>query len=1109
MEFTLPDRPGADGNHQHILTTETAPGNRGIGSAWDVGCEPEPPPQDGPDLILPEHWAEMEASGIAPDVAAANVASFGPGTPRHWEVEREALTAYVGSTPRTPRNKAWHGHGSGGFGAPSRWATARRYRHLAHGGWRTLSDTLPGVPVPTFDQWKCNRPRTEQKPGKPPKTLKYEAPGGFPDGGGLLLPRIPERVWRLICERHQIPFPDAATVAAGFWPWALATPSLPLVIAEGWKKALAALSAGHAALALPGVTMGHRRNPDGTRRLIPGLEALAPGRALTIVFDADRKQSTARKVGAAAGALAGCLRKAGGKPSIARLPLLPGAAKAGLDDLWVAGGSEALDRVLADVGPRPVLPHLRAADRIARDGQWLGDACPIPTPEEAPLVILAAPMGSGKTHAIEAALRPLQQDGVPILLPSHRTALGQALAARVGVPWRPLPGSIDRLQGVAACLDSWSPDSALQITSETGSGGVTVGDEWVQQVEHLLLGSGTALTDRTAPRRAAVLRTLAEQLARARQVVAADGQMAQWAVDLLEALTGRRALLTRSEHRPMAGRPLHCPDGFRTAVKAAGAFRAKVDQTIRTLGAGDSLLIWSSAQQAGESLQAPANLAHRHRQIRPADLVDVIDSSTPDLAAELAADPDGFASRRIDQATAQGGAWCLYVSPAISSGISFERWKPTAVIAYSGGRIAPEHVAQALARVRCPEVPAWLFAPETAPMIRVGSGATDPADLIADLRDSPDRLFGALREGGSEQAWLKAWGELGAIRNRQSHAYRVTIAGLLEREGWELHATGPEHCPAIAATVTAELRALRDEHKEALTTATLAADPITREQAATLARRRTLEAPDAASLARYRLATLWGLEATAPLSGEMLEAAADGLPDRLRLGWLLTTPEAMDLVPKHDWLAINRLDSHGRPFAPDRLRVTLAPAVAALQALGISDLLARFAGGETIAATDPAVLALHATATAHRRELKAILRVSPGELPTGTLRTLLRSVGWKLARVGRIRTRGDDRGAYTYSAAPIPLPEGVSWEALTAKWLEELREGGAKTAPREKTHRVEKSPNSPPPPSLALLPRWPLRPAVVVLPPSDSPRPRPCGFGVSAIRHEMAPGGIQ
>jgi hypothetical protein len=968
------------------------------------------------------------------------------------------------------------------------------YRHLEGGGWRTLSDALPEIPV--FDLWKPNRPRAEGF-GKAEKAIKYEAPPGFPDGGGLLLPHVPERCWRLICERHQIPFPDAATVGGGFWFWAVTTPDLPLVIVEGWKKALAALSAGHAALALSGVTIGWRTDDiTRVRSLIPGLEALAPGRPLLVAFDADRKESTARKVGAAAGALARCLRAAGGKPAIARLPLLPGQEKTGLDDLWVAGGPEALDRALADVGPRPVLPYLRPADRIAPAGQWLGDACPIPSPEEAPLVVISAPMGAGKTRAVEDALRPLQLEGVPILLPSHRRNLGQALAGRVGIPWEAAPGTDERLQGVSGCLDSWCPDSRLQITGETGTGGVLVLDEWMQQVEHLLLGSGTALTDRTAPRRAAALRTLGEQPARVRQGIASDGQMAEWGVDLLEALTGHRALLIRSEHRPMAGRPLHCPEGFTTPAKAAEAFRARLDQTIRALGVGDSLMVWCSAQKGDESLNAPQNLADRHRRHRPADLVDVIDSTTPDLAAELAADPDGFAARRIAEATAQGGSWVLYCSPAISSGISFERWRPAAVIAYSGGLIAPEHAAQALARVRCREVPAWLFAPEQSPGkgLRVGSGATDPAALISDLKNTADPLLGALQESGPEEAWLKAWGELGAIRNRQRFAYRATIAGLLEREGWELHAPGSDPCLEAAASITAELRAIRDGKRDAKQQAILTAEPLTAPEAAKLERRRTLEPSEAAALERYRLADRWALGGVLP-SLELLEADREGLADRLRMVWILSTPEALALIPRHDWLTIARLDSRGRPFAPDRLREALAPKVTALQALGIPALLERFAGGELISAADPALVALHTAATAHHRELAAAVGVSPGKLPTGTLRNLLRAIGWKLQRGGRLKTRTEgERDAYTYSAAPIALPEGVSGEALAAQWFGELREGGAKSDSVEKPYRVEKSPNHPPHPSPPPLKRWPLAPAAAVPWPSGPPRTRSRGF---------------
>ena len=450
-----------------------------------------------PPALLPAHWAELQASGIAADVATANVASFGPGTDRHWETERSELVRHARRKIQTDSTTAsGHPQTQPGFLSDRLIRLDSRYRHLEEGGWRTLSDALPGIP--TFDQWKPNRPRA-QGFGKAEKAIKYEAPPRFPDGGGALLPRVPERCWKLICQRHGIPFPDAATVAGGFWPWALATPSLPLLICEGWKKALAALSAGHAAVALPGVQMGRRIAPDGSERLIPALEALAPGRPLLVVFDADRKESAARKVGASAGALAGCLRAAGGKPSIARRPLLPGEEKTGLDDLWVAGGPEALDRALADVGPRPVLPPLRPADRTAPAGVFLSKACPIPSPEEAPLVVLQAAMGAGKTRAIEEALSPLQLEGLSILMPSHRTALGHALAGRVGLPWRAMPGSDERLQGVAACLDSWCPDARLRITGETGSEGVLVLDEWMQQAEHLILGNGTTLTDRTAP----------------------------------------------------------------------------------------------------------------------------------------------------------------------------------------------------------------------------------------------------------------------------------------------------------------------------------------------------------------------------------------------------------------------------------------------------------------------------------------------------------------------------------------------------------------------------------------------------------------------------------
>jgi hypothetical protein len=1058
-----------------------------------------------PAGLLPHHWAELAASAIAPDVAAANVASFGEGTGRHWEDERSELVAHDRRRIQTEsRTESGHPQAQAGHLAGALIALDRRYRHLAHGGWRSLSEGLPGLPA--FDQWKPDAPR--DRADKPGRSIRYEAPPAFPDGGGLLLPTIPERCWRLICERQRLRFPKPEARAAGFWAWAQRTPRLRLLICEGWKKALCAISAGWAAVALPGVQMGRRVGSDGSERLIPALQALAgPGRRWLICFDADAKPSTAAKVAAAAGALARALLPSGGRVQIARLPLLPGTDKTGLDDLAAAAGPEALAEALANTAPPPpraVLPTLRAADAVAPAGRYLGEVCPIPTPEQAPLVVIQAAMGCGKTRAIAAAMQPLRGDGVAALQPSHRRALGQTAAADVGVPWEPAPGSDERQCGLAGCWDSWCPDSPLRVTGHGWSGGVLLLDEWAQAVEHLLISTGTSLGK---GRRAAALRTLAEQLSRMRQTIAADAQLPDWAVRLLERLTGQHAYVIRSDHQPMAGRPLHAPKGFTTPAAAANAFRVKWRELV---DAGEPFLCWVTAQKCGQK-NAAQTLAKRHRKRKPADLVDVIDSTTPELAAELAADPNGFAERRTAEARAQGGNWALYCSPAISSGLSFswdaekrEGWRPAAVIAFAGGRVAPEHAAQALARVRCPEVPAYLFAPETCPggALQVGSGATDPAQLLADLRAVSGPLLGELQTIDSQEAYLEAWAELGAHRNRQRFSYRATIAGLLEREGWQLQAQGPEHCPAAAAAITAELAAIAEEAQAAEDAALIAAPPLTTAEAAELQRRRrTLEPSERAALDRFELAQRWGLGAAAP-SLALLEADRDKLADRLRLGWLLTTPEAFALVPEHDRQQIAALDPDGMPFEPDRQRVALGSPLGAMVALGLPRLLERFAAGETIAATDPAVLELHALANTHRRQLRAAAGVSPGKIPTATLRAFLRAVGWRLEVAGRhhSRTQGQ-RGVYLYKAQRQALPEGVDPQALAAVWLEGLRNParstGAKNAPIGIFCRGEKSATAPhPPPRLASV-LW-SRVAVPSIPwfPCQAPPPRirPAGF---------------
>ncbi len=1014
------------------MSTTTAP----VGSSWDVAA--------GPDRTLPHHLAEwVEGSAIHPELAAANLQSL---------AGHEVIEALAGDRLEQ-------------LGAHARqYATAPVVRLLqalepvaaAGGWWCSGLDPLADWAPMAWGQLKPAAPRLAAD-GEP---IKYEAPWGAPTRSIWL--RVPSAVSAVIADRFGLSVPSAVSADTDgnrgeFWRWWATEPRLPLVVTEGSKKAAALLSAGVPAVALPGVDSGAKRTGSegingrrtGPLELLPDLAGVSwAGRLALVLFDASAKAKPREPI--AARRLARLLLRAGAREALAGT--VPAGPHKGADD-WLAAGLpwEQLAAALKPLGPEPALPHLRAADRIAPAGQWLGVACPIPSPDLAPLVVLQAPMGCGKTEAIAQALAPLAAAGVPILMPSHRQALGQAAAERIGVPWCPVPGTDERQQGVAGCWDSWCPSSHLQISGHSWSGGALVLDEWAQAVEHLLFSTGTALADR----RAEVLRTTADQLPRMRQTIAADAQMPEWAVQLLERLTGRRALVIRSEHRPMAGRALHCPEGFGTPKAAAQAFRAQWAQLVAD---GRPFLCWTSAQRAGMT-NAPQTLAALHRQRVPGARVEVIDSSTPEAAARLAADPDAFAA----------GLDALYVSPSISSGVSFASWRPAAVIALAGGRIAPEHAAQALARVRCPEVPAYLFAPERCPggALKVGSGSTEPAELIRHLRAVADPLFGQLQAAGD--AWLQAWAELGAHRNRQRHAYRATIAGLLEAEGWQLQAPGPAPCPAAGAQAAADLRTIAEAAQAAEDAAVIAAPQLEPEAAAALKRRRHRTPEERAALQRHRLSERWALGTAAP-SLQLLEADRDGLRDRLRLGWILATPEALALIPGHDQQRIAALDPTGQPFAPDRLRVTLGPKVAAMVALGVPQLLARFSAGEVITANDPAVLQLHATATAHRAQLVAATGWSPGKLATGTLRALLQACGWELQRVGRIKTRGAGRDALTYRAQLMALPEGVTAEALATSWLTELQAAatGALFSPIGNLCRGQKCPtlpdHGPPPP---------------------------------------------
>ena len=712
------------------------------------------------------------------------------------------------------------------------------------------------------------------------------------------------------------------------------------------------------------------------------------------------------------------------------------------------------------------------ADHTAPAGQYLGQSLTLPSPAAAPLVALQAPMGSGKTELIAAGIAPRIAAGIPTLLPTHRIALGKALCERLGIEWAPLQSSDLRLFGGGACFDSLCPSSGLRVHGNSWTGATIVIDEWMQALEHLLFSSGTKLADR----RAEVLRTITELLNRAGQIVVADAQLTGWAISLLFAITNRTPTVIRSEHQPMAGRPLHHHTG--QAIKqTAAAFHAKWDELVSS---GATLFCWSSAQQ-DTSRNSPQTLAALHRNRQPDHRIAVIDSTTPELAAELAADPDGFASRHD----------AIYASPTIASGISFKQWQPDAVLVFSGGHIGPEHVAQACARVRSPKVPAYVFAPNQSPgsALRVGSGHKQPNQLIADLRAVTDPLFGQLQDAGDP--WLQAWATMAATRNRQRFNYGATVVDLLQREGWTEASSSVPPAFGDPKQRAAEFK-LQTEAAETRQVARLVtAEPITFYEANEIREIKPADrSPEQkASLDRFDFTARWALPSPKQQIQQILDAGvkpeqvedelirrikdvqradSKGLRNQLRIGWLLTDDNAQQLLRNHDSHKLEQLDTEQQqPFNPDRLRVTLAPKVAILRSLKLHKLIKRFQRGELIRADDIAIQQLHTTALVHGDKITTALGITAGKLPTCTLRRLLGTCGWTLIEAGRIKQRGNSRDLYRYTAKPIDLPDLIDYDELIQLFREQLQalpDCGAKSFPIHRVYREKKSPTDPPSP---------------------------------------------
>jgi hypothetical protein len=289
--------------------------------------------------------------------------------------------------------------------------------------------------------WGCFKPDRPVRDEKG-KLVKYEHPPKTSTRAFFL--RAPLHIWRKVARRHNKTMPNNIVVtpeghAVGFWAWVLEN-NIPITITEGAKKAGALLTAGDAAIALPGIDGGYRTPKDaagnkiGNSYLLPELKPFATsGRSIYICFDHDSKRKTIRNVNRAISKTGNLLSRSGSNIWVISWQ----QPEKGVDDFLFVHGESLYERVVSlaaslDTWSGKSTTQLNYPADVTVNSRYLGE---ITIPKKAQLVAIKSPKGTGKTQELESVVGDALADGQWVLVVGHRVQLLEALCARFGIPY--------------------------------------------------------------------------------------------------------------------------------------------------------------------------------------------------------------------------------------------------------------------------------------------------------------------------------------------------------------------------------------------------------------------------------------------------------------------------------------------------------------------------------------------------------------------------------------------------------------------------------------------------------------------------------------------------
>ncbi|WP_341532037.1 plasmid replication protein, CyRepA1 family (plasmid) [Nostoc sp. UHCC 0302] len=899
-----------------------------------------------------------------------------------------------------------------------------KYQHIELGGWWCSGvDPLNNYVLMLWGCFKPDFPRRDRQ--KIHKFIKYEHPYREETRAFFLL--VPNRIWVKASNRSGIPITqEDLEHPGGFWHWVWRH-NVSVTIVEGVKKAACLLTAGYAAIALPGVNSGYRTPQDeygnaiGKPSLIPDLKHFATQeRIVNICFDQDNLPQTAQRVRTAISRMGRLLVNEGCSLRVIDLPLGP---EKGVDDFIVAHGQPAFDAlyntaVALELWEIKLFTLLTYPPAIALNQRFLGQLI---APVGEKLIVLKAPKGTGKTEWLSTEVAKAHEQGRRVLIITHRIQLGEALCNRFGVNYVSEVRTNDTgdLLGYGLCIDSLHQQSLARFNPNDWSNDVIIIDECDQVFWHLLNS-----TTEVAKRRVSVLKNLKQLIQNVLgssqgKIYLSSADVSDTDIKYVLTLAGEyrvNPFVIVNNYQPVSGK---C---FNYSGSNPKNLIAALD---RAISKGGHHLLCCSAQKATSKWGTQA-LEQRFRRKFPHLRILRIDSHSVSESTHPAFECIAHLNEILTQYD------LVIASPSLETGVSIDiQGHFNSVWGIFQGVQPVNAVRQTLARLR-ETVDRHIWVSRYG-IGTVGNGSTSMSGLLRSqdmatqaniaLLSASDNSDYSFIDQNFQPESLQTWAKRGSVINVEMRRYRESVLTGLEADGYTIidaDDSDSDQTKEIVKEVKAASKELYSQECHSISQS----EDVSDTELKKLQSKRVKTKEERYQQRKAELSRRYEVEVTP----ELVEKDDDSWYPQLRLHYYLTVGRQF-LANRDAKRALAQAEAGDNAiWKPDFNKGQMLSRVLLLEELNLLQLLTP---KQQLRSSDEAMQEFKAIALQNRYVIKNYLHVTISEklTPVAIAQKLLDKIDLRLSYIGRLGPRGKRECVYQF------VPADDRRDSIFDSWL--------------------------------------------------------------------------